>query len=187
LTKILVDLSSVKGSYLTDLLNIGHSSSSCLRIVQNLSIPPPIIPECIGIDDWAKCKGRRYGTIIVNSQTGKAIELIDSRECDDIVGTLSSFEGVLFVTRDRVRGYAKAISQVLPKAKQIVYKFHLSKNLSDAIHEHIKIQYKQIRQNHLDIHNSEDPELKKVIEPIPKSDNISPRMQLRFDSIKWNS
>ena len=35
LTKILVEISSVKGSHLTSLLNIGHSSSSCLRFVHN--------------------------------------------------------------------------------------------------------------------------------------------------------
>ena len=57
----------------------------------------------------AKRKGMNYGTIIVNSETGKAIDLIDSRECDDIVDTLSAFQGVSFVTIDRARGYAKAI------------------------------------------------------------------------------
>ena len=150
LTKILIELSSVKGSYITNLLNIRHSSSSCLRIVHNLSIPPPEVPECIGVDDWAKRKGMSYGTIIVNSQTGKAIELIDSRESDDIIDTLSTFKGVSFVTRDRARGYAKALSLALPLSKQIADKFHLSKNLSDAIHEHVKSQYKQIRQNYLD-------------------------------------
>ena len=123
-----------------------------------------------------------YGTIIVNSETGKAIDLIDSRECDDIVDTLSAFQGVSFVTRDRARGYTKAISKALPEAQQIADKFHLSKNLSDAIHEHIKSQYKQIRQNYLDSHKSEDTEPKQVIEP--KSNNITPRMQLLFDSIQ---
>ena len=53
-TKILVEISSAKGSYLTSLLNIGHSSSSCLRFVHNQSISSVIIPACIGIDDWGK-------------------------------------------------------------------------------------------------------------------------------------
>ena len=50
-----------------------------------------------------------YGTIIVNSETGKAIDSIYFRECDDIIDTISTFQGVSFVTIDRARGYAKAI------------------------------------------------------------------------------
>lgn len=184
LTKILVEISSIKGSYLTSLLNIGHSSSSCLRLVHSLPIPNPVIPECIGIDDWAKRKGMKYGTIIVNGETGKAIELIDSRKCDEIVGTLSKFKGVSFVTRDRSSAYGKAISQALPNAHQIADKFHLSKNISDAVYEQIKDEYKQIRQSYLDNCKDEYPEAEEIIKPLSNSDNISPKTQLLFDSVK---
>lgn len=136
-----------------------------------MSIPNPVIPECIGIDDWAKRKGMKYGTIIVNAETGKAIDLIDSRKCDEIVDTLSTFEGVSFVTRDRSSAYGKAISQVLPNAHQIADKFHLSKNISDAVHEQIKDEYKQIRQSYIDNCKDECPEVEEIIKPVSNSDN----------------
>ena len=102
--------------------------------------------NCIGIDDWAMRKGMKYGSIVVDSTTGKIIDLIGSRNEADVISWLNNNPGIKYVTRDRSSTYANAISKALPDAKQIADKFHLVKNLSDAITKDIKSEYKVIKE-----------------------------------------
>ncbi len=189
LLKLLIEVSSMKGSYLLSLLNIPYSSSSCLRFIHKIPFHNYTIPECIGIDDWAKKKGQCYGTIIVNSKTGKAIELINSRSLEDLIAPLAMFKDTEYVTRDRARFYSKAITTSIPRAKQIADKFHLIKNLSDTISDEIKLSYKNIRTNYISfVSSTEDA----VSQPIVDSDTINnnelpekaSRMKLIFSEVK---
>ena len=50
------------------------SSNTLLRRVRSVCLPEGPAPEIIGIDDWAWCKGNRYGTIIVDLQRGCPID-----------------------------------------------------------------------------------------------------------------
>ena len=59
------------------------------------------------------------------------IEIINSREKDDIVEVLKLFTDVETVTRDFSLTYKNAITEALPNAKQIVDRFHIIKNLTD--------------------------------------------------------
>ncbi|MGY0038302.1 ISL3 family transposase [Pedobacter sp. NJ-S-72] len=84
---------------------------------------------CVGIDDWAKRKGMNYGSILVNAETGRTIDLLNSRDSNDVIDWFSSHQEVKYVTRDRATSYASAITKSIPAAKQIADRFHLVKNL----------------------------------------------------------
>lgn len=127
-------------------MNTPTSSSSCLRLIKKTDIPINQNCKAIGIDDWTKHKGVNYGSIIVNSQTHKTIDLINSRSESDIITWLSRNPSIEYVTRDRATLYTSAITKALPKAKQIADKFHLIKNISDAIFEDLKSLSSMIRQ-----------------------------------------
>lgn len=60
LRKFLVEVSSRKGEYLTDISSIQQSSSTCLRIVNSIEVPQDKNLTTIGIDDWAYRKGLSY-------------------------------------------------------------------------------------------------------------------------------
>ena len=42
-----------------------------------------VIRNFVGIDDWAWCKGQRYGTIVVDLQTNEVIDLLPDRDAVD--------------------------------------------------------------------------------------------------------
>ncbi|MEG1585432.1 MAG: transposase [Bacteroidales bacterium] len=138
-------MSANKAAYLSNIINTPASSSTCLRLIKKTDIPINQNCKAIGIDDWAKRKGVNYGSIIVDSQTHKTIDLISSRSESDIIAWLSQNPSIEYVTRDRAAFYASAITKALPQAKQIADKFHLIKNLSDAIFEDIKSLSSMIR------------------------------------------
>ena len=57
--------------------------------------------------------------------------MIESRELEDVKACLSEYPNIKIVSRDGSRIYAAAITEALPKAKQISDRFHLMKNLTD--------------------------------------------------------
>ncbi len=141
LKKFLLEVSSNKGAYFSRIMNIPISSSTCLRMVKSMAMPTNDKLLCIGIDDWAKRKGMNYGTIIVNAETGRPIDLLNSRDSSDVVEWLSDHKEIKYVTRDRSTVYSSAIKRAIPEAKQIADRFHLVKNLGDAIQEEIRQEY----------------------------------------------
>lgn len=116
LKSFLVEVSSRKGEYLTEISSMKQSSSTCLRLVNSLEIPQDKNLTTIGIDYWAVRKGKTYGTAIVNVIDHRPVELLKSRSTNDVVEWLEGQSSIMYVTRDRASSYAKAISTGAPKA-----------------------------------------------------------------------
>lgn len=60
-----------------------------------------------------------------------------------MVEKLKLFKKVKTVTRDFSQTYKNAINEAIPKAKQIVDRFHILKNLTDDLNEYIKRNIKE--------------------------------------------
>jgi len=91
----------------------------------------------ICIDDFALKKRHRYGTVIINAENHKIIDMIESREQADVAVWLSKFPNIRVVSRDGSSQYATAIKQAHPNALQVSDRFHLIKNLTDYAKQHI--------------------------------------------------
>lgn len=186
LRKFLIEVSSNKGAYFSRVMNIPVSSNTCLRIVKSMTMPESDKLLCIGIDDWAKRKGMNYGTIIVNAETGRPIDLLDSRDSSDVVEWLSHHKEIKYITRDRAAAYTSAIRKAIPDAKQIADRFHLVKNLGDAIQEEIKQEYIHLKKVSKSIHErSEILEYTKESgkELVNTKRNVSKNIELMMDTI----
>ena len=59
-------LSGEAGARLLSRLSMPASADTVLRLLKRLTLPDRPTPRVIGVDDWAKRKGMRYGTIIVD-------------------------------------------------------------------------------------------------------------------------
>lgn len=64
--------------------------------------------------------------------------MINSREKDAVVKTLKLFTKVKTITRDFSQTYKNAINEAMPKAIQIVDRFHILKNLTDDLNDYLK-------------------------------------------------
>ena len=68
---------------------------------------------------------------MVDLESHKLVDMIESREMNDVLTWLEKYPNIQIVSRDGSRTYANAISEAHPKAIQISDRFHLIKNLND--------------------------------------------------------
>lgn len=94
-----------------------------------------IVGVCL--DDFAFKKRYSYGTIMVDLESHKIIDILNSREKEPVTEWLREFPNLKIVSRDGSQTYASAIIEAHPNAIQISDRFHLIKGLSEAVNRYI--------------------------------------------------
>src|SRR5690606_20140243 len=82
------------------------------------------------IDDFATKKHETYGTVIIDIYTHRIIDMIPSKEHQDVASWLKTFPNIALIARDGSNSYTKAIKEAHPHAIQVSDRFHLLKNLT---------------------------------------------------------
>ena len=121
------------GARLASDLAMATSPDTLLRRVKEREGDLAPSPRFVGIDDWAWRKGQNYGTIVVDLERGEIIDLLPDREAETVKTWLNEHPGVELVSRDRWSDYAKAAAEAAPNAQQVADRWHLLKNLREAI------------------------------------------------------
>jgi len=121
------------GSRLAGCLDMPTSPDTLLRRVKDYQGEPPAPPRVIGVDDWAIRKGQRYGTIVVDLERGRVLDLLPGRDGAALKTWLQQHPGVEVVSRDRWLAYAQAAAEGAPAARQVADRWHLLKNLREAV------------------------------------------------------
>ena len=134
------------GAKVSERLAIKVSRQTLIRRI--LKTPPSQIsvPRVIGIDDFAFRRGQVYGTLMIDLERRKAIDLIPSREAEDVARWLKQYPQVEVVSRDRSPIYATAINLALPNADQVADRFHIVKNIYEVLEKILHRERKTIAQ-----------------------------------------
>jgi transposase len=109
------------------------SRQTVLRRVRDYQPAEGPAPRVIGIDDWAYRKGHRYGTIVVDLERGCPVDLLEDRLAETVAAWLRAHPEVTVVARDRADAYASGVTQGAPDAVQVADRWHLLKNLREAV------------------------------------------------------
>jgi transposase len=109
------------------------SARTLLRLVRAAPLPPIEPVVALGVDDWSQRKGHIFGTILVNLQAHKVIDLLPDRRAATLATWLESQTKLEIVTRDRAGAFAEALRRAAPSAVQVADRFHLLKNLTEVV------------------------------------------------------
>jgi transposase len=126
-------LSGEAGARLAAKSAVPISPDTLRRRVKQAGARPSGAPRFVGIDDWAWCKGQRYGTIVVDLETNDVIDLLPDRDAATVKAWLEAHPGIELVSRDRASAYSKAASEGASKAQQVADRWHLLKNVREAV------------------------------------------------------
>jgi len=121
------------GRQLCNGLGMCISGDTLLRAIRHSPEPAVSTPRVVGIDDWAKRKGQEYGTILVDLEAQRPVDVLDSRTVEAVATWLKEHPGIQIVSRDRGSEYIKAVSEGAPEADQVADRWHLLSNLREAL------------------------------------------------------
>ena len=85
------------------------------------------------VDDFALRKRFSYGTVMVDLESHKIIDLIPTRNTNEVKEWLSKYPNIEVISRDGAQLYANAAERSHPGIIQVSDRFHIIKGLTEAV------------------------------------------------------
>jgi transposase len=139
LRSIAIELGGRPAARLCRRLRLTAGRTRLLRLLTALAVPDRA-PRVLGVDEFAFRKGCTYGTVLVDVEAGRVVDVLPDRTSETFAAWLTGHPGAEIICRDRATAYTKAVREAAPDALEVADRWHLLQNLSAAVekicHQH---------------------------------------------------
>jgi transposase len=94
LCEVAFALGGKAGERIAHLLSMETSHDTLLRLMQRSAVPVVIAPRILGLDDFAWKKGDRYGTLLIDQEAHKVVDVLPDREAETVAKWLLEHHSV---------------------------------------------------------------------------------------------
>ncbi len=140
LLAIALELGGRAGARLALELGILAACDTLLRRIKGAPLPEVGKVRVLGVDDFAFKKGVTYGTILVDLELHKVVDLLPERSQESLVAWFERHPGAAEVevaTRDRSNIYREGLAKGAPGATHVADRWHLLHNLTLTLEEYL--------------------------------------------------
>ncbi|MGN6370707.1 MAG: ISL3 family transposase [Phycisphaerae bacterium] len=133
-------------SRVAEKIAIATSPDTLLRLIRRMPMPDARVAPVVGVDDWALRKGLRYGTILCDLEKHRVLDLLPEHTAESVSAWLARHPEIRTVSRDRGSTLIRATGTGAPQARQVADRFHLLKNLHEALIRCLDRQGKELQE-----------------------------------------
>jgi transposase len=139
LLTIALELGGRAGARLALELGIVAARDTLLKRIKAASLPEVGKVRVLGVDDFAFKKGSTYGTILVDLELHKVVDLLPERSQESLVAWFEKHPAteVEVATRDRSNIYREGLTKGAPGAAHVADRWHLLHNLALTLEEYL--------------------------------------------------
>ena len=139
LLAIALELGGRAGARLALELGIVAARDTFLRRIKAAPLPEVGRVRVLGVDDFAFKKGSTYGTILVNLECHRVVDLLPERSQESLVAWFERHPAteVEVATRDRSNIYREGLAKGAPAATHVADRWHLLHNLTLTLEEYL--------------------------------------------------
>ncbi|MFF5715178.1 transposase [Streptomyces sp. NPDC012756] len=87
--------------------------------LRRLPDPASAQVRVLGIDEFAFRKGATYGTVLIDVETRRPIDLLPDRTADTVISWLADHPEIEVICRDRCSVFSQAAARAAPDAIQV--------------------------------------------------------------------
>jgi transposase len=107
------------GSRMAAEMRITISPQSLLRLIRRQGIDIVACGGVLGIDDWSFARRKRYGSMIVDLEEHRVVDLLPDRLAETVSTWMSAHPDIEIVARDRGDNFIAGVTKGAPQARQV--------------------------------------------------------------------